>query len=159
MGCKRVDRSDDRTRWGSLRPRLALALLLLAGVAMANDIKSSEVVVVVAARSPLESLSQAALTDVFLGRTSRFPDGRPAVPVDLREGSAARAEFYETYLGRSVAQIKAHWSKIVFTGRGSPPREVADGLEMRRLVAQDPRAIGYLEPSLIDDSVKKVRIE
>lgn len=159
MEWRRVDRSEDSTQWGSLRPRLALALLLLAGVASANDIESSEVVVVVTARSPLESLSQAALSDIFLGRTSRFPDGRPAVPLDLREGSAARAEFYEAYLGRSAAQMKAHWSKIIFTGRGSPPREVADGLEMRRLVAQDPRAIGYLHLSLIDDSVKKVRIE
>ncbi|HVS66491.1 MAG TPA: phosphate ABC transporter substrate-binding protein [Thermoanaerobaculia bacterium] len=159
MGCKRVDRSEDSSRWGWLRPRLALALLLLAGAASANDINSSEVVVVVAAASPLESLSQAALSDVFLGRTSRLPDGRPAVALDLREGSSARAEFYETYLGRSAAQIKAHWSKIIFTGRGSPPREVANGLEMRRLVAQDPGAIGYLELSLVDDSVKKVRIE
>jgi hypothetical protein len=57
------------------------------------------------------------------------------------------------------ARIKAHWSKVLFTGRGSPPRALADSDQVRRLVAADPSTIGYLERSRVDASLKVVRIE
>jgi ABC-type phosphate transport system substrate-binding protein len=118
-----------------------------------------DVVVVVAASNPLETLTDSELADLFLGRTNSFPDGRPAIPIDQREGTPARAVFYVNFLGRSAAQMKAHWSKIVFTGRGSPPRETPGGVEARQLIAGDPRAIGYLERELVDASVQTVDLE
>ena len=59
-------------------------------------------------------------TDIFLGRATRFPNGLLAVPIDQVEGSAAREEFYTRFVGKSAAQMKAYWSKIIFTGRGQP---------------------------------------
>jgi ABC-type phosphate transport system substrate-binding protein len=128
-----------------------LALGLAATAALA------EVVAVVSANSPLAPmLDKGGVVDIFLGRTSRFPDGRRAVPIDQAEGSAARAEFYSRFAGKSPAQIKAHWSKIVFTGRGQPPHEVADTAELKRHLAEDPNAIGYLDQNMVDASLKVV---
>lgn len=142
---------------------LTIALALLAGALRpqtveAGDVASGDLAVVVSARNPLDSLSQAELTAIFLGRATHFPNGRPAVPVDQRQG-AAREAFYAAYLGRTPAQMKSHWSKILFTGRGSPPREVAGSAEVRALVARDPTAIGYLERQLAGPDVKILRIE
>jgi hypothetical protein len=50
--------------------------------------------------------------------------------------------------------VKAHWSKIIFTGRGQPPRQASTGLEARRMVAENPNAIGYIDPALVDNSVR-----
>lgn len=115
-------------------------------------------VVVVSAQRSAAELSRVHLLDLYLGRTSRFPDGTPAEPIDLEPGSAAREAFYQTYLNRSQAEIRAHWSKIIFTGRGRPPRDVSDGEEMKELIAGNPRAIGYIERHLVDESVRVVRI-
>jgi hypothetical protein len=65
---------------------------------------------------------QGSLQDIFLGKTARFPDGSQAVPVDQSEGTIVRDEFYNKLVGKSAAQMKAYWSKIIFTGRGQPPR-------------------------------------
>jgi len=44
------------------------------------------------------------------------------VPLDLTEGTAVRSEFYTHYTGQTSAQIKAHWARQIFTGRGQPPQ-------------------------------------
>jgi ABC-type phosphate transport system substrate-binding protein len=127
-----------------------LALALTSGVAMAD------VVVVVSAKSPVATLSKAQVEDLFLGKTFRFPDGAPAVAIDQPEGSAVRDEFYNKVVGKSAAQIKAYWSKIIFTGRGQPPPSVSTTIEMMKRLNANPAAIGYIDSGMLNDTVKVV---
>lgn len=135
------------------------AVCLLACGLLTSGIARADVVVVVAADSPVETLSVAALTDIYLGRLNRFPDGTAAVPVDQSERSPQHAAFYRDFLGRTPAEIKSHWSRLIFTGRGRPPQSVRDGNAVAELVAAHRGAIGYLDAALVDDSLKVVRIE
>jgi hypothetical protein len=138
--------------------RLHLTILgigLILGMATAHG----DVVAVVSDRSTVVSLSKNQLVDIFLGRGARFPDGNQAVPIDQAEGTAARDEFYTRFAGKTAAQIKAHWSKIIFTGRGQPPRAVSNSAEIKKLLALNPNGIAYIEQSAVDDGVKVVRIE
>lgn len=125
-----------------------LALCLAAGAAAA------QVVAVVSARSPVAALSHDQLAEIFLGKASRYPDGSQALPVDQAEGAAPRDEFYLRFAGKSAAQVKAHWSKIIFTGRGQPPRELAGGDEVKKFVSENAHAIGYIDRSQVDARVK-----
>jgi ABC-type phosphate transport system substrate-binding protein len=127
---------------------LALALTLVA-----NSV-TADVVAVVSATSAITSLSNAQVTDIFLGKVNRFPNGSLAVPIDQIEGSPARDEFYATYAGKSAAQVKSLWAKIIFTGRGQPPKAVSNSNEVRKLLATNPQAIGYVERSSVDSTVK-----
>ena len=88
-------------------------------------------VAVVSAKNPVTTLSKPDIVDIFLGKVHEFPDGRPAVAVDQVEGSRRRDEFYREFSGWSAAQVKAYWSKIIFSGRGQPPPEVADGSQVK----------------------------
>ena len=67
-----------------------------------------------------------------------------------------RDDFYNKVTGKSAAQMKAYWSKIIFTGKGQPPKEVADNAAVKKLVADSPSAIGYIDKSALDSSVKAV---
>jgi ABC-type phosphate transport system substrate-binding protein len=96
--------------------------------------------------------------DIFLGKDNDFPGDGPAVPIDQDESSAEREEFYQKFAGKSRAQIKAFWSKMIFTGRGQPPREASNDIEMKKLIVNQPGAIGYIDRKLVDDSVKIVRV-
>lgn len=132
--------------------RLSVALGLLLGLSVGSA--AADVVVVVSAQSPLTALTRDQVADIFLGKSSRFPDGSRAVPIDRLEGSALRDEFYLKFAVRSPAQVKAHWSKIIFTGRGQPPQEIANAGDMKKILAANPNAIGYIEQNLVDASVK-----
>jgi ABC-type phosphate transport system substrate-binding protein len=131
----------------------AVTVLLLVASSGAGA-RAEDVVAVVSAKSPVTALNTAQVADIFLGKTSRFPDGSQAVPIDQGEDSPSRDRFYTQFTGKSPAQVKAHWSKIIFTGRGQPPRQAATGQEARRLVAENPNAIGYIDASLVDSSVR-----
>lgn len=139
--------------------RLALfpAMLLGAGLALGAQ-AADEVVPVVSAKSPVTTLSQAQIADIFLGKATRFPDGTLATPLDQNEDSPARERFYARFTGKSPAQVKAHWAKIIFTGRGRPPRQLPGGPEVRRAVAEIPGAIGYIDAGLVDSSVRVISL-
>jgi ABC-type phosphate transport system substrate-binding protein len=137
-----------------MKHRLLLILLLALAFAVDATAKADDVVAVVSAKSPVTALNTSQVADIFLGKTSHFPDGSQAVPIDQVEDSPARDKFYAAYTGKSPAQVKAHWSKIIFTGRGQPPRQVSNSIEARKLVAENPNAIGYIDNSAVDNSVR-----
>jgi ABC-type phosphate transport system substrate-binding protein len=114
------------------------------------------VVAVVSIRSTVTTLSRSQVADIFLGRVHRYPGGATALPIDQAEDSAARDEFYAAFAGKSPAQIKAYWSKIVFTGRGQPPPAAASVAELKRRLAGNPDAIAYIDRSMLDASVREV---
>jgi ABC-type phosphate transport system substrate-binding protein len=115
--------------------------------------------VVVSGESDVTTLREQQITDIFLGRMHRLRDGKPVTPIDQAEGSQVRDEFYSSLTGRSPAQIKAHWAKIIFTGRGEPPRQVADSDAVKDLVAANPAAIGYIDSSSVDDTIRVLRVQ
>jgi len=112
--------------------------------------------VVVIHPSNSAALDEATVKKIFLGKIKSFPGGGPAVPISRNEGSASRAEFDKNVLGKSSSQIKAYWSKLVFTGKGTPPKEVDNDEEVKTLVSSNPNIIGYLDSAQVDDSVKVI---
>jgi ABC-type phosphate transport system substrate-binding protein len=115
---------------------------------------ADDVVAVVSAKSAVTGLNAAQVADIFLGKTNRYPDGTLAVPIDLPEESPARERFYAEYTGKSPAQVKAQWSKLIFTGRGQPPRQVSTGAEAKKAVLENPNAIAYIDSRLVDGTVR-----
>jgi ABC-type phosphate transport system substrate-binding protein len=117
---------------------------------------NAQVVAVVSADSTIVTLSKVQVISIFLGRTTRFPDGSTAMPIDQTEGSATRDEFYNSFAEMSPAQLKAFWSRIIFTGRGQPPKAAGTVVDLKKLLLANPNAIGYLDQSLLDSSLKVV---
>jgi ABC-type phosphate transport system substrate-binding protein len=138
------------------RHRLPLLPLLLGmWVAVAQPARA-DVVVIVADNSPLKSLSSRQLTAIFLGKISTLPDGTHVVPVDLTEEAPARKAFYSTLIGKSANQIRAYWSRLIFSGRAQPPRSFANEEVLKKTIAQHPDWIGYIDRVALDPSVRQV---
>ena len=138
-------------RLRSMRLLAALLFAACAGFAQADDL-----VVVVSARSPFDSLRADQVAAIFLGQAPRFPNGAVATALDQPIGSAERDQFYLRVTGKTPALLKAYWSKMVFTGRGQPPRELAGSAAVRKAVADDPGLVGYIEREALDPSVRQV---
>jgi ABC-type phosphate transport system substrate-binding protein len=133
--------------------RLLAAFLLASGAATAQ---ADDLVVVVSARSPIDSLRADQVAAIFLGQAPRFPNGAVATALDQPIGSFERDQFYLRVTGKTPALLKAYWSKMVFTGRGQPPRELAGSAAVRKAVADDPGLVGYIEREALDPSVRQV---
>lgn len=90
------------------------------------------------------------LANIYLGRSFDLK------PVDLPEASPLREQFYKKATDRDLSQIKATWSRIVFTGKGQAPIMLPDAASVKKAVATDPKAIGYIDKASVDGSVKVV---
>ena len=132
--------------------QIALATLL----ALAGAAAQAQVAVVVNPKNPAASLTAEQVSAIFLGKTATLPSGATAAPVDQAEGSALREQFYGKVTGKQAAQVKAAWSRLVFSGKGTPPKELGSSAEVKKFVAANPDAIGYIEKSALDGSVKAV---
>jgi ABC-type phosphate transport system substrate-binding protein len=137
----------------TLRPLARLSILALSLTATGA---AAELVVVVNPKNPTATLTERQVAQIFLGRTGSFPSGSAATPLDLKEGSALRDEFYVKVTEKNAGQLKAYRAKQLFSGSGSPPRELGTPLEVRRAVASDPTAIGYIDRAALDGSVKEI---
>lgn len=127
--------------------KFALALLLASSVAAPA---LAEVVVVVNPKAAEPSMTKEQVAQFFLGKSSAM------TPIDQADGAAIRTEFYKKVADKDAAQAKALWSKLVFTGKATMPKEVADSAAVKAAVAANPKAIGYIEKSAVDSTVKVV---
>lgn len=110
----------------------------------------AEVVVVVSAKAAESSMTKDQVAQFFLGKSSAM------TPIDQADGAPIRAEFYKKVADKDVAQAKALWSKLVFTGKATMPKAVEGSAAVKAAVASNPKAIGYIEKSAVDASVKVV---
>ena len=119
---------------------------------------AADLVVIVSARSQVGALRADQVADIFLGQVGRFPDGGEAIALDQSVGSPLRNEFYAKVASKTPALVKAYWTKMIFTGRGQPPKEAPNSGAIRKLVADNPALIGYIDKSALDSSVKPVLV-
>jgi hypothetical protein len=124
------------------------SLGLIAILAAAAQVHAGDVVVVVASGAP--SLTKDQIASIYLGRNNTLK------PVDLPESNPIREVFYKRATDRDPAQIKAIWSRLAFTGQGQPPKELADAAAIKKAVAADLKAVGYIDKADVDASVKVV---
>ena len=110
--------------------------------------QAGDVVVVMAPGAA--ALSKDQVANLYLGRANDLK------VLDLPDGNPVRESFYKKATDRDSAQIKAVWSRVVFTGKGQPPKEMPDAAAVKKAVAADPKVVGYIEKSAADASVKVV---
>ena len=112
-------------------------------------------VTVIVHPSNAASLDKSSISRIFLGKAKSFPGGGQAVPINLAEGSTGSKDFNSKVLNKSASQLKAYWSKLVFTGKGTPPKAVGNDAEMIALISANPNMIGFIEGGG-DGSIKVV---
>ena len=132
-----------------------LAAVTATVLSLGISIAAQAAVAIVA--HPSNSVSGIRADDaqrIFLGKSGEFANGRRAAPVDQTPGTASRTKFMKTVIQKSEDELKGYWSKLMFSGKGQPPREVGDDAAVKAWVASNPDAIGYIDGKFVDGSVK-----
>lgn len=125
----------------SIRILCGAAVLGLAAMAQA------EVAVIVnpaAAKAP----SQSDVANIFLGKDKSMKG------IDQAGWTPAKEAFYAGVTSKNESQLKSYWSGLIFTGKGQPLPSVADDAAVVAKVAAEADAIGYVDASAVNGSVK-----
>lgn len=112
-------------------------------------------VAVIVHPSNANAIDAKQIANIYLIKKSTFADGSKAIPVRLGGSNAATEVFNSKAVGRSATQLQAHWSKLMFTGKGQMPKELSEA-DLLKQVASNPAMIGYIDNSKVDGTVKVV---
>ncbi len=137
-----------------LRP-LGVALVLgFAAAAAAQD--DRRIAVIVHPERRVE-LSVDQLAQIYLRRKQHWGDGEIIVPLNLASGLAPRVEFSHQVLRQTEARLADYWNRRYFDGV-MPPATLASTAAVRRYVATDRRAIGYVPAGEVDATVRVILV-
>ena len=120
------------------------ALIALVLLVWACSVRA-ELAVIVNPQSGVDQLGRSQVINIFLASNREFPNGEPAVPIDLSPGSPENARFYRALVNRNTQQMSAYWSRLVFSGKASPPLRANSWKEVIQAVATNRNASGYVE--------------
>lgn len=98
-------------------------------------------------------LDQREVRQIFLGQIKTFPDGEEAQTLDNMTGDL-RDDFISKVLKRNVNTMNAYWARMLFTAKATPPKELSDSEQVKQAIANNKNAIGYIDSSQVDDSVR-----
>ncbi len=145
----------------ALRPAVALALLVLATDARAQESGGADgaIAVVVDRDNPRDDVSLHELRAMFLGKRHEWDHGVRVVPLDLAPGSAARATFQRAVLGMEPGEVAQYWAEAKVRGEGTAPKEAPSAAVVVKLVARVRGAVGYVPLAAADATVKVLKVD
>jgi hypothetical protein len=153
-----MDADGIRLARGAARGRALWRLLLVLAVAALPPTfaagQQDLTYVVVHPSVPPQALSRSVLRAVFGMRLRKWSDDTPVRVFVLHPDNPLHAQFAKQALNVYPHQLRRAWDRLVYSGTGQAPTEVASQREMRDRVASTPGAIGYLTGEWIDDGVR-----
>lgn len=129
---------------------IALALTVLAPSSIVGQERRVAVIVHPERRV---ALSVGEVAQIYLRRKRFWDDGTAIVPLNLPSQAPLREYFSRIVLNQTEARLADYWNRQYFYGI-LPPATLASTAAVRRYVASDRNAIGYVPATEVDGSVR-----
>ena len=94
--------------------------------------------------------------NLYLGKENQFANGDDAEALMLDDNNELTELFLKEIVNQKPVQFKRLWSKALFTGKGTPPQELASSAEVLRLVMSNPAMVGYIDSEAYTNDVRAV---
>ena len=124
--------------------------------ALSEEDYDNDIVVVVNVNNTINELSKKEVIDNFMGRFATFPDGKRVEPLDYPAGTELRKSFYQLLVDKDERKIKAYWSRLLFSGRASPPRKLDDVSTIVSEVETNEYALAFIPRKDVTEKMKVV---
>ncbi|HED33810.1 MAG TPA: phosphate ABC transporter substrate-binding protein [Gammaproteobacteria bacterium] len=134
-----------------------LMLVILMGLFW-QSIVLADVAVIVHSSVAIGSIDAGTLKSIYLGKLKSWPDGATLTAIDQKAGSEIRKKFINEVIGRKEKKFDAYWSRKAFSGKGTPPKNLGNDVDVKAWVARYKGSIGYIDASMVDSSVKVLLI-
>jgi ABC-type phosphate transport system substrate-binding protein len=159
-----------------MKALLAVPLLLALAAAAANPspgvrpaqlepsvnrrIPSMEgLAIIVDRNNPASNISMAELREIFLGDRHWWAHDRRITPIAMEPGTAERQTVLKKVYKMDERDLGHYFFFEIYRGAPvTPPTALQNAALVRKFVASNPGAIGYLRASDVDGSVKVLRI-
>lgn len=105
-----------------------------------------------------QTFDKSSITRLFLGKDKTFTNRETVFLITQTESTSPTQEFNSKVLEKNAKQLKSHWSRLVFTGKGVPPNEMVSDADVINEVKKNVNAIGYVDAAVVTKEVKVVAV-
>lgn len=140
--------------------RVIYCLWLIAMSWSCSAQSSSSTAVTVALHPPphIQTLSINEARAIFSMRLRAWPDGSPITVFVLPDNNPEHNQFVRSLLTLLPHQLKRNWDRLVYTGIGQAPTEVANETEMLEQLKATPGSIGYIKTGNEDETLHLIEL-
>ena len=127
--------------------------ILVVALASMSTLCFADVAVIVNSANN-DTIDAKLIKKIYLGKAKSFPSGGKVKVFSLSSGQADTEQFRQKALKKSNSQFKSYWSKLAFTGKGTPATELNSAEEIIAAVKKNPNAIGFINLADVSSDVK-----
>jgi hypothetical protein len=90
----------------------------------------------------ISKMDKNTVKRLFLGKINHLNN----IQVNLVElqDTNYKEEFYKTLTSKNTAQLRSYWTRLIFTGKGKPPKQVASQEELTHYMMKSDVIITYI---------------
>lgn len=132
-----------------------LKKICILSFSMISFISFAEVSVIVN-KGNTDVINTKLIKRIYLGKVKSFPSGTKVNVLTLKDDVSATTVFRKSALKKSNSQFQSYWSKLAFTGKGTPPKKMANKDDMINAIKSDVTAIGFVDSAAVTTDVKVV---
>jgi ABC-type phosphate transport system substrate-binding protein len=145
------------TNDSNLKRRVAAAWC--AALILAMAVSAQAQISVIVAKSTEAKATKTEVKEIFTGAKLKWANGNKIQVVDQPDTELGK-KFYDLVIGKSANQVRRQWTKLLLSGQAVAPIKQPSDKNVKKIVAGNPNAIGYIATSALDDSVREIlRIE
>ena len=134
---------------------LTLWLSLSSGLCAAG-----EIAIIINNENPIDEISSGELIRIFKQEKKQWRDGRQVYLIMQEAGSPEKEVVLKKIFKMDPEELKRFWMAQMFRGEiSSFPKTLSSNAAVKRFVGQVAVAIGFVDASIIDQSVKVLRID
>ncbi len=106
----------------------------------------------------VDTVKRDELKRIFLGKKVKWNSNQSIKVAVLKKGDM-HENFLRTYIRKTSAQFNYYWKKLLFTGKGLPPKSFTSENEIIQYVSSTVGAIGYASSGIQKDGIKVITIK
>ena len=136
---------------------LLLLLPLLLTIGISGNAWTGTLVLIANPSVASAILSRQEVKNIFLSKKKNLK-GVQIKLAALKDDDLTK-QFLRAYIGKTPSQFSSYYKKMVFTGRGRPPKPMQSEQEMITYVARTNGAMGYVSAEMVTDRVQIVKVK
>jgi len=132
--------------------------IAIFGLYFTAIIANADIAIITNANVQQSEISKSSLKKIYLGKLKKYSNGDKIKPVDLPSDTAIHKMFYTLVMNKSNSAMNRYWSKLKYTGKGKPPKELTNNREIIKWVAATKGAVGYIDDRYVKYLKKSVKV-
>ncbi len=127
--------------------------LILAPILAGSSAHAGDRLALVVHADRADTITLETIAEIYLKKRLFWSNGEPIIPVNRDAISETRSLFTRLAFGDTARNLARYWNGQYILGV-LPPATLASDEAVKRFVAAEPGAIGYIDASTVDDSVR-----